>query len=101
MIANIILSYALLLGSVSTTGLPRPQFADGPYVVRLVEKDCPAARADIRPRDVILSVNGQKVNGDEVRVGPEYCLHGLPVFAGGWPRRSLKVCHVRISLGPA
>lgn len=64
-IANILLSFSLLLGSVATTGLPRPQFSDGPYVMRLVEKDCPAARAGIQPEDLILAVNGHKVSGDE------------------------------------
>lgn len=64
-IANIFLSFGLLLGSVATTGLPRPQFSDGPYVMRLVEKDCPAARAGIQPEDLMLAVNGQKVSGDE------------------------------------
>lgn len=64
-IANIFLSFTLLLGSVATTGLPRPQFSEGPYVMRLVEKDCPAARAGIQPEDLILAVNGQKVSGDE------------------------------------
>ena len=64
-IANLFLSFGLLLGSVATTGLPRPQFSDGPYVMRLVEKDCPAARAGIQPEDLILAVNGQKVSGDE------------------------------------
>lgn len=64
-IANIFLSFSLLLGSVATTGLPRPQFSEGPYVMRLVEKDCPAAKAGIQPEDLILAVNGQKVTGDE------------------------------------
>jgi len=64
-IANLFLSFGLLLGSVATTGLPRPQFSDGPYVMRVVEKDCPAARAGIQPEDLILAVNGQKVTGDE------------------------------------
>ena len=68
-IANVFLSFSLLLGSVATTGLPRPQFSEGPYVMRLVEKDCPAAKAGIQPEDLILAVNGQKVSGDEAGLG--------------------------------
>jgi membrane-associated protease RseP (regulator of RpoE activity) len=58
-IANVLLSFSLLLGTVTTAGLPRPQFAEGPYVMKLVEKDCPAAQAGILPEDLILAVGGR------------------------------------------
>jgi hypothetical protein len=53
-IANVILSFSLLLGSVSSTGLARPEFSEGPVVVRLVEKDAPAAKGGLKPDDIIL-----------------------------------------------
>ena len=56
-IANVLLSFSLLLGSVATSGLPRPQFSEGPYVMKLVEKDCPAAKAGVQAEDLILAVN--------------------------------------------
>lgn len=55
-IANVLLSFSLLFGTVATAGLPRPQFAEGPYVMKLVERDCPAAQAGIQPEDLILAV---------------------------------------------
>lgn len=55
-IANVLLSFSLLFGTVATAGLPRPQFAEGPYVMKVVERDCPAAQAGIQPEDLILAV---------------------------------------------
>lgn len=82
-IANIILSFSLLLGSVATSGLPRPQFSEGPYVMKLVEKDCPAARAGIQAEDLIVAVNGKAVKGDESGLGEAVSLisqtNGQPV----------------------
>lgn len=62
-IANVLLSFSLLFGTVATAGLPRPQFAEGPYVMKLVERDCPAAQAGIQPEDLILAVRGVYVCG--------------------------------------
>lgn len=64
-IANIIFSFSLLFGTVATVGLPRPQFSEGPYVVKVLEKDCPAGLAGVQSEDIILAVNGKSVPGNE------------------------------------
>lgn len=64
-IANIIFSFSLLFGTVATAGLPRPQFSEGPYVVKVLEKDCPAGLAGVQSEDIILAVNGKSVPGNE------------------------------------
>ena len=87
-IANIFLSFSLLLGSVATSGLPRPQFSEGPYVMRVVHKDAPAARAGLLPEDLILAVNGEKVTGDEQ--GLNNCVNLISQSKGGPVELKLK-----------
>lgn len=64
-IANMLLSYSLLFATISTAGLPKPQFSPGPMVVRVTDQASPAAAAGLSPNDIILNINGKSMKGDE------------------------------------
>jgi membrane-associated protease RseP (regulator of RpoE activity) len=58
-LANIALAWTLLFTSVETVGAPRMQFETGVSVPALTDMSAPAAKAGLKPGDVIVAVNGQ------------------------------------------
>jgi regulator of sigma E protease len=58
---NILLAF-VLMALVLYQGVEMPAFQDQPVVVGAVAADSPAAHADIRPRDRIISVGGHDVD---------------------------------------
>src|ERR1051325_7143134 len=59
---NLLLAFFLLAGLLYQQGAEEERFSAQPVDVGVVKTDSPAARADIRPGDRIVTVNGHKVD---------------------------------------
>ena len=85
-IMNILLA-VVLVAVINGVGVPAPEYQDQKPVIGYVDPGSPAAKADLRPDDEILSINGRKVAtwGDvEIAVGtkPDTVI-GLEVVRNG------------------
>lgn len=60
-IANLILAWSAICVSVAAIGLPEYTPRPGVVIASIVDSSGPGANADVRPGDVILTVNGKKV----------------------------------------
>jgi regulator of sigma E protease len=58
---NLVLAFLLLAGLLYQQGAEEERFSSQPVDVGVVKADSPAARADIRPGDRIVTVNGRRV----------------------------------------
>jgi regulator of sigma E protease len=70
-IMNILLA-VVLVAVINGVGVPAPEYQDQKPVIGYIDPGSPAARADLRPEDEILSINSRKVatwNDVEIAVG--------------------------------
>lgn len=58
-VMNILLAVVIVAG-INMVGVTSPEYQDQPPVIGWIEPDSPAARADVKPDDLILAVNGRK-----------------------------------------
>lgn len=64
-VVNMILAWACIFASVSTSGVARPHFAPGVVITEIADQRGGAAMAGFQPRDVLLSIDGDSLTGDQ------------------------------------
>jgi len=58
-VMNILLAVVIVAG-INMVGVTSPEYQDQPPVIGWIEPDSPAAKADLKPDDLILAINGRK-----------------------------------------